>query len=220
MYNRRLAHLAADWIELLTEEGPEDLLGPERAQALASIQALDTHHLDRITEVTSDFEKKFTPRERSTVTRERSEIEKTLRECQALVIEGGHVAVLRNRMHLFGLPELLGDLTVLACSGAAMVLGERIVLFHDSPPSGPGHTEVALTGLAIYSGLVALPHARTRLALHDRQRVLRLAERFAPDRCVILEPGTRIDWDGEKWEPVVAAHLDKSGSVQQWEAVA
>ena len=40
--------------------------------------------------------------------------------------------------------------------------------------------------------------------LDDPQRVRLLARRFAPDPCVPLEQGARIDWDGTGWSPVDA----------------
>ncbi len=220
LYNRRLDHLASNWIDLLGEEGPEELLGPEREQALQTIQTLDAHHLTRIAALNGEFEAVSATHEHSAVKREREAIRGILGECEAVVIEGGHVALLRNRMDMFGLPELIEDLMVVACSGAAMVLGERVVLFHDSPPSGPGHAEVALRGLGMYSGVVPLPHARTRLRLNDSTRIARLSARLAPDRCVVFEPGTRIDWDGSVWTPVRAVALEATGSVREWGAVA
>jgi len=220
LYNRRLAHLANDWMELLAEAGLASLLDPERAQALGAIHALDAHHLDRITELRADFDATFCPLERAAVARERKEIERDLRGCDAVVIEGGHVSLLNNRLLLFGMKDLIVDHTVLACSGGAMVLGERVVLFHDSPPSGPGHTEVALPGLGLYTGLVVLPHARTRLRLDDAARVARLSLRLAPARCVVLGPGTRLDWDGATWKPVEVERLEDDGTVRRWETAA
>jgi hypothetical protein len=220
LYNRRLEHLATDWLDLLEDDGPDDLLVPEREHALSGIQALDAHHLARIRDMEAEFDAEFAPLDHDAVLEEQAAIREVLRACDAVVIEGGHVALIRNRMQMFGLRDLIEDRTVVACSGAAMALGPRIVLFHDSPPSGPGHTEVALAGLDMYSGLIPLPHARTRLRLGDVGRVARLSARFAPDRCVILEAGTRVDWDGSEWTPVEAAALDATGSIGEWKAVA
>jgi hypothetical protein len=220
LYNRRLAHLADDWIELLSERGSAKLLEPERAQALATIQALDRHHLDRIAELRAQFDEEFRPHERTAVVHEREGILRDLDECDAVVVEGGHVAVLSNRLLLFGLREALADRTILGCSGGAMVLGERIVLFHDSPPSGPGHTEVALPGLGLHRGLVPFPHARTRLRLDAPDRVSRLAERFAPARCVVLRPGTRLDFAEGVWTPVDVERMEDGGQVRRWETAA
>lgn len=220
LYNRRLEHRAAEWMELLDSPGEEDLLAPERADALASVRELDAHHLERTKELRAAFEAEIRPLERAELARVREEIASALDPCEALVIEGGHVALLHNRIRLFGLLDLLGDRPVLACSGGAMVLGERIVLFHDSPPWGPGHNEVALSGLSLYRGVLPFPHARERLRLDDPARVSRLATRLAPTRCVILSAGTRLDWDGSTWNPIDVERMDADGSIVRWEAAA
>ena len=220
LYNRRLAHHANDWMELLADPGPADLLDPERAQALDEIRALDAHHLGRIRDEWSRFEANANPSRRPGVARARDQIRARLDSCEAVVVEGGHVAVLHNRMRLFGLADLIADKTVIACAGGAMALSERVVLFHDSPPWGPGHTEVALPGLGLHRGLVVLPHAHARLRLDDPQRVSRLATRFAPARCVALEAGTRLDWDGRHWLPRGVEALHPDGGVRSWETAA
>jgi hypothetical protein len=220
LYNRRLSRLAGSWMELVSTDGPAGLLEPERADALAAIQAYDRHHLDRIEQETERFNELWRPGEREPVQRERSGIAAELNDCEAVVIEGGHVALLYNRLRLFGLDELLTGRTLIACSGGAMALAERVVLFHDSPPQGEGNTEVALRGLGLYRGLIPLPHARTRLRLDDPERVARIATRLAPDRCVVFGPGTRLDWDGHVWTPIEAERLQVDGAVRRWEAAA
>ena len=79
------------------------------------------------------------------------------------------------------------------------------MLFHDSPPQGPGDAEVYAPGPGHRSrGLVPLPHARhRRLRLDDPARVALFARRFAPDLCVPLDEGERLDWDegGTEWTP-------------------
>jgi enterochelin esterase-like enzyme len=64
-----------------------------------------------------------------------------------------------------------------------MALTERIVLFHDRAPQGPGHPEVYGSGLSVLRNLVPLPHARARLLLDDAPRMAVFARRFAPARC-------------------------------------
>ena len=82
---------------------------------------------------------------------------------------------------------------MIAWSAGAMALTERIVLFHDRAPQGPGHPEVYGSGLSVLRNVVPLPHARARLLLDDAPRMAVFARRFAPARCVLLENGTRID---------------------------
>jgi hypothetical protein len=51
------------------------------------------------------------------------------------------------------------------------------------------------SGLSVLRDVVLLPHARTRLLLHDAPRMAVFARRFAPARCILLDPGTRLDVD-------------------------
>ena len=116
-----------------------------------------------------------------------------------MAIAGGHVAVLLNRMRLFDLAPLLAGKLVVAWSAGAMAVSERIVLFHDSPPQGPGNPEVFDAGLGLCTGVLPLPHADRRLRLEDPVRVDLFARRFSPSICAILDPGARWDWDGTGW---------------------
>ncbi len=220
LYNRRLASAADAWIELLQTRGPERLLGPERAAALEAIRALDAHHLARIREMRSEFEEGYAPLERTAVARQRAELKADLARVSSIVIEGGHAAVLHNRIALFGVETLLQNKTVLACSAGAMVISERVVLYNDAPPRGPGHAEVALPGFGLAPGVFVLPHARQRLKLDDAARMKRLADRLAPSRGALLEAGARLSWDGARWQGNLTLEVAGSGEVRPWENAA
>jgi len=218
-YNARLAGAMSGWIEMLEAEGDPSVLGPERSDALDTVRALDRHHLVRLGELRSAFQEGFEPRNRPPVARVREELVRLLEPVDTVVLEGGHVPALLNRLRLFGIDELLTGRTVVACSGGAMVLAERVLFFHDSPPWGPGHPEVGERGLGLCEGVLPLPHASTRLRLGDEARVRRFALRFAPDACVVLDPGTRIEWEG-RWRPDGTRKLHETGAVGAWEGVA
>jgi hypothetical protein len=76
-----------------------------------------------------------------------------------------------------------------------MALTDRIVLFGDRSPQGPGHPEVYGAGLSVLRDVVLLPHARSRLLLEEVPRMAVFARRFAPGRCVLLDSGARIELD-------------------------
>lgn len=59
-----------------------------------------------------------------------------------------------------------------------MVLCDRVVLFHDSPPQGRGNAEIFEAGLGLYNNMIPLPHASRRLMLDNTIRVATLAKRF------------------------------------------
>ena len=137
----------------------------------------------------------------------RAAVSAVLAEAAALVIAGGHVGVLAEVLHLFNVAAALNETAlngapVIAWSAGAMALADRIVLFGDRSPRGPGHAEVYGSGLSLLRDVVLLPHARARLLLDDTPRMAVLARRFAPARCVPLEAGTRIDVSADgAWPP-------------------
>jgi len=200
-YNVRLAHLMGAWSELVDMLGDDAVLRPERESALEAIRALDSDHLARVREIRLEYENAHRPGERYEVVRQRTAIDGVLDGAETVVIAGGHVAVLLNRLNLFGMGERLAGRTIVAWSAGAMALAGRVVLFHDQPPQGPGHAEVLEHGLDLYPTLLPFPYARQRLDLDDRARSGRLARRFAPARCAVLDAGTRLEWAGRGWRP-------------------
>lgn len=218
-YNVRLARAMDAWITLHDTPGRPEVMDRERDDALAAVQALDRHHAQRVTELRSAFYREFDPLMRGSVGQVRDEVRRALEGVNVVVVMGGHVPALLNRLRLFGVDGLLGGKTVVACSGGAMALAAQVVLFHDSPPWGPGHAEMGEVGLGLFPGVVALPDGSARLRLDDGGRVSRLARRFAPDVCVVLDPGTRLEWDGV-WHPHGARRLSGYGWVEPWSGAA
>jgi hypothetical protein len=179
--------------------GGDDVYRTEWSEAMEAVRDLDRAHLARVHEVRAAFDERWKPLEREPVAREREELREILGRVAVLAIAGGQVAVLLNRLRLFGIFELWGGGPVVAWSAGAMVLAERLIVFHDSPPHGPGNPEVLDVGLGRCRGVVPLPHARRRLLLEDRDRVSRTAARFAPDLCVALDDACGIEWTGARW---------------------
>jgi hypothetical protein len=219
-YNTRLAHEMDAWITLESMEGDPAVVDAERASALDHVRRLDRHHLDRIEDLRADFDLRMRPAERDGLRRERDAVIHAVRHAGTVVVAGGQVATLLNRLRLFDLGPVLRERPVVAWSAGAMAIAERVVLFHDSPPWGPGHAEVGEAGLGLVSGLVVLPDGRQRLRLDDAGRVGRMARRFAPDVCLSLDPGARAEWNGRDWVGGQGDRLLDAGGVEAWRAVA
>ena len=162
------------------------------AEAVAAVRDLDAAHLRRVGELRGEFYQRWRPHDLPPVAGHRAAVAGVLGEAAAVVIAGGHVGVLADTLHLFNVAPVLRS-PVIAWSAGAMALTGRIVLFNDTAPQGPGHPEVYTAGLSVLRGMVALPHASGRLLLRDLPRMALLARRFAPARCVLLDPGTRVD---------------------------
>lgn len=174
------------------------LLEQEREAALEAVRTLDAAHFARLAEVHAEFDARWKPLER--VARERDEIVALLARVDGLAIAGGHVAVLVNRLRLFGVSDLAGDKPVLAWSGGAMACASQVVLFHDHPPFGSGNPQVLDHGLGLEEALVFLPHARRRLDLGDATRLARFARRFRGHTLAVLEDGAILTWvSGQGW---------------------
>jgi hypothetical protein len=192
IYRRRLTHVMAaarlmQSFEDDDDHAPADLIAPHRERAVDMVRTLDDEHARYVNEIEAAFEDQLRPGERAVVQRHRGEILDLLSRSSVVAIAGGHVAILLNRLRLFGLASELARLPVMAWSAGAMVLTGRIALFHDSPPQGRGNAEVLGDGLGLYPDVVVLPLARRRLLLDDRKRIALLAQRFAPATCVALD---------------------------------
>jgi hypothetical protein len=192
--------------------GDDQLAGGALAEAIAAVRELDTAHLHRVSEISLEFYQTWQPHARPVIAAHRDEIARLLGGAAALVVAGGHVGMLADMLHLFNVAAALHS-PVIAWSAGAMALTEVIVLFHDRAPQGPGHPEVHGSGLSLLRGIVLLPHARARLLLDDAARMGIFARRLAPARCVLLEVGTRLDFDGDGGCPPDARVLAEDGRV-------
>jgi hypothetical protein len=211
-YRIRLEHELEAARVICTRAAPPEILAEEHAASIESIRELDAWHLAQCARVRAEFDERWRPFERKALARHRREIEQVLAGCQALAIAGGHVAVLLNRLLFFGIADLLDGHMVFAWTAGAMAVCERVVLFHDAPPQGPGAAEVLDRGMGWVPGLVALPHPETRLLLDDGARVATMARRFAPATCVALPARTHLTWtrDAVTFGPSVVV-LGKDG---------
>jgi hypothetical protein len=100
-----------------------------------------------------------------------------------------------------------------------MAAGERVLLFHDTPPWGAGSAETLDVGLGLYRGLVPFPDARHRLRLDDPARVALLARRLDPALCIPLDPGDAVIRDDGRWLPAPhGRRLTPEGLVTELEA--
>lgn len=214
LYRVRLEYALAPARDLLGRTEDDEFLTEHRRAAIRSIRTLDRQHLTRLRALHREFEARHAPTRRPAVAAQRRAIAGMIQRSAALAIAGGNVAVLLSRLRLFDLPGLLEGQPVVAWSAGAMALCERVVLFHDSPPQGAGNAELFEAGLARCRGLLPLPSASQRLRLGDPARVTLMARRFSPATCVALDPGARVDWDGNSWQPGPGTrHLARNGTV-------
>jgi hypothetical protein len=212
IYLVRLDHALRAVYALQRRPGPGRLQAGAVSEATAAVRDLDAAHLHRAGQLRGEFYQAWRPHDRPVIAAHRAAIAGLLDGAAGLVIAGGHVGVLADALHLFNVAAAV-RCPVIAWSAGAMALTERIVLFYDRAPQGPGHPEVYTAGLSLLRGVVVLPHARARLALDDQPRMAVFARRFGPAACVLLDPGAEVEASAGGGCPPGAPVLGQDGRV-------
>ncbi|MGI9519931.1 MAG: hypothetical protein ACR2NP_22950 [Pirellulaceae bacterium] len=172
---------------------------PERESAIDMVRQLDRDYFERTGVICHDYERRLGTARRPQVKLHREKISKQLDQAAAIVISGGHAAIILNRLKIFGLLETHTKLPIIAWSAGAMALSQRVVFFHDSPPQGRGNPEVLRAGMALFRKYLPLPDARNRLRLDDKLRVELFSRRFNSHQCVIFDEHTLLDRKRGRW---------------------
>lgn len=191
-----------------------ELIAQEWKVSVEVLRQLDEDHLVRCRRVHDEFDAAWEPWSRPSVKKHRDEIKAILAQCGALAIAGGHVASLLNRMRLFGVIEMASELPVVAWSAGAMVLADRVVLFHDHPPFGKSIAQVLDAGFSRAPGLVVLPDPRRRIRMDDRDGIARFTQRMAPATCVALDHGASLTLSDGVVKRAAADRLTTDGTVE------
>lgn len=195
LYGLRLRRAMAAAREMLRSTADPSLADAEQRHAIAQLRALDRHHLRRMQSIYADFDDAFDTARHAALARHHAEIQAQLAGVETVLITGGNVAVLLNRLHLFDLGPLLAGKHVVAWSAGAMALTDCVVLYHDNAPQGRRNPEVFGHGLGLVPRQVLLPDARHRLKTGDRIRLALTSRRFAPAECVTLDSGNLLALD-------------------------
>lgn len=193
-YRIRLEHALDAQHVIANRKAPKDILDDEARMSIQAIRDIDRMHLERCARDREAFEERYRPRERTAVAEQIAEISEIVRGCEAIAIAGGHVASLLNRLRLFDIATFARDKTLFAWCAGAMAISERVVIFHHSPPQGPGVAEVLDEGLGLVGNVVCLPQPEFRLRLDDRERIRVMARRFAPAICLAFPARSRVTW--------------------------
>ncbi len=192
-----------------------ELLEQEWQVSVDLFRQIDRDHLERCVAIHAQFEERWALGEREAIARHRREIGALVGASAAVVVAGGHVASLLNRMKLFDLVGLSTGRPLVAWSAGAMVLTERIVLFHDHPPYGKAIAQLLDVGFGLAPGLVVLPDPERRIRMDDRLGIARFAQRMAPSTCVAMGRRTRVVFEGGRLVSASADRLAASGEVER-----
>ncbi len=212
LYRLRLRQLTIAARGILRADGNPDAIDEERRHAISQLRALDRHHLRQINKIYKRFEETFDRVRNSRLAEHIVEIEKQLERCETVLITGGNVVVLMNRLQLFGLSRVLSRKNIVGWSAGAMALCDRIVLFHDRMPQGRRDPEVMCNGLGLVPGTVLLPDARNRLRTSERVRSSLFSRRFAPASCLTLDnESLLLMQDGRVLNSELVRHIARDG---------
>jgi hypothetical protein len=198
-YRMRLARMVDAALDIGRRAAGSALEEDESRLSMEYLRTIDRDHLSRVAAQRAAFELRLDPLHRDAVAQQRKDIQRLLAGTGIVAIAGGHVAVLLNRLRLFGLDELLEDKVVVAWGGGAMVTSERVMLFHESPPQGEGISELLEPGLAFHRGILPMPSPRHRLRLGEAWRVAWMARRHAPFKLIALDNNAHVSFDGMRF---------------------
>ena len=108
LYRLRLKP-AMDTVRALADVAREEpaLVGPELEDALGVVRALDAHFLARADSVHVEFHGRLRAAQTPLVRRRRAEAAARVAGARVVLVAGGHVAVLRNRLIFFDLDRAL-----------------------------------------------------------------------------------------------------------------
>lgn len=191
-----------------------ELLAQEEKVSVDMFRQMDNDHVERCQAVRAAFDQAWPADRVPALAKHRREVRELMDNTSALVIAGGHVASLNNRLQMFDVLANNANKPIVAWSAGAMVLTDRIVLFHDYPPYGSDIAQLLEPGAGLVSGLVVLPDPRRRINLDAKSGIQQFARRMAPATCVAMDHGARLILDGDEIWYAKAIRLTTTGTAE------
>lgn len=214
LHRLRLRQLSIAARAILQVDGDHAMVVTEQRHGIAQLRALDRHHLHRVQAINAAFDDAIAASSTELLAAHSAAIAHKLAECETILITGGNVVVLLNRLRMFGMQHLLQDKHIVAWSAGAMVLSDRIVLYHDRTPQGRRDPELLADGAGILPGFVFLPDTTRRLSEKNTNRTGLFSRRFAPAVTVALDSGSMILFEGREIKAAEnARRITRSGQL-------
>lgn len=216
LYRLRLRQLMIAARATLRAEGEPSVLAAERRHAISQLRALDQHHLRQVEKIHARFDGAYNVECNTALAEHTAAFAEALSRFDSLLLTGGNVVVLMNRLRLFGVDQQLHGKNILAWSAGAMALCDRIVLFHERLPQGRRDAEIMCRGMGLLPGIVLLPDAKGRLRSRDSLRVSLFDRRFSPASCITLDNGSHLLFEGTKLhESEAARRMTRNGKFKR-----
>lgn len=192
LYHARLRQMMNATRKMYKATGSTDLIAVAQEHAMHQLRELDKHHLSRIADVYNDYAESLTDEQTNLIEEQKNSINESIKECSTVLITGGNVLIMLNRLQMFDMKDLLASRHIVAWSAGAMVLSDLIVLYHERNPLGRRDPEVVGPGMGILPKRIFLPDANTRLRESDHIRLGIFSQRFAPSECITLNNGSHL----------------------------
>lgn len=170
----------------------DELIAEEWEVSINHFRHIDADHITRCREIHQGFRHAWKAEPRPARDRHLKELRALLGDASALVIAGGHIGSLLNRLRLFDVIEMADHLPIIAWSAGAMALTDKILCFHDFPPYGKDIAQIFDVGYGLAPGIVVLPDPRRRVRLDDEAGIARFASRMAPAMCLAMDHGAEL----------------------------
>jgi hypothetical protein len=197
LYRLRLRCLMMAARQLGRSDADPAMVDAEQRHAISQLRELDRHHLKQIASIHAEFDDRIGNSNSAILAENVAGIQAILSGCETVLITGGNVVVLLNRLRLFDVGRLLSGKNLIAWSAGAMVLSDLIVLFHDRTPVARRDPEVFSTGAGVLPGYIFLPDATRRLKVNDSLRMGLIYRRFAPATSMLLDSGSFLQFDDD-----------------------
>lgn len=182
--------------ELLRRDATQETVRQPLATSFRHLQEVDAEYLATVSDTIRSFDQKISPDTRASAISYRQKVLKRLAGCEAILIAGGHVGVLLNRLKLSRLLSHI-SLPVIAWSGGAMALGRQVYFFHQFIPHVTGEIELSRKGMGWFEGIQLFPRSAERLKLNDPVEMALLGRRV-PDPCLLMTDSSELEWVGSK----------------------
>ncbi len=177
------------------------LAAEELRLQLKRIREQDEWLLERLERLEAAFQDGHALRQNKSWLAKRRLLSGRIRGSATVVLYGGHLAVLLNRLRFFDLggalqENLAAGGTIVARAAGAMALGERVVVYHDEYQDRHHTFEVLGRGVGLLPGLLLLPQHAERIRKGSQDHLTFLARRFPLRACIGLDEGAVLVVDG------------------------
>lgn len=165
-------------------------------RTLASLVAADERHAQDLRRLWDHFHLAAGLEYDPLWVQQRNELSDAILGSTSVLLTGGDPAVLLLSLRFFDLGKVMMEAlrrgtSFFGSSAGAMVLGRRVVVFHDRR-NPRQEFQMYERGLGLFQGIQVLPHVKDRVQTENEHNLAYLASRFSTRLCVGLNAGSTL----------------------------